>query len=365
MASVFQDTEIWKPINDLSNYECSNYGNIRNKNKIILKSQLRSGYQRLTLYNNNKKSYTVHRLVAQTFISNPENKPLVNHIDGNPLNNHISNLEWCSHQYNVQHAHNNKLCENRKMRAVLQFTLNEKFIKEYKSLIYASTQTNTNKVSIGRVCMGERKTAGGFKWKYKIDENNYIEDINNKDIWKKIEKYDNYKISIDGRVYNTKKKRLSNISLASKREYLAVSLNKNNMCKRFAIHTLVAKAFISNPKNLPFVNHKDGNKLNNHAFNLEWITQKGNAQHAHDIGLNSSKKAVIQLDKEENEIRRFDSIKEAELYFGCYRSSTIGKVCNGKGLQSCGYRWKYVDNNKITVDKNTNKKRELKTKACA
>lgn len=69
----------------------------------------RDGYHWVGLKGSNKKMCKVHRLVAQTFIDNPNNLPVVNHIDGNKLNNHVSNLEWCTHQDNTKHAHANGL----------------------------------------------------------------------------------------------------------------------------------------------------------------------------------------------------------------------------------------------------------------
>ena len=69
------------------------------------------------------------------------------------------------------------------------------------------------------------------------------------------------------------------------RNYLQVSLSKNNKIKIINIHRLVAKAFIPNPNNFPQVNHKDGNKMNNNANNLEWCTCSQNIQHAYNNGL--------------------------------------------------------------------------------
>jgi len=69
-----------------------------------------SGYLRNTLTHKGKKfTVTVHRLVADEYISNPQNKPEINHIDGNKLNNDTSNLEWCTHKENKQHASANDL----------------------------------------------------------------------------------------------------------------------------------------------------------------------------------------------------------------------------------------------------------------
>lgn len=73
----------------------------------ILKPQLRGkGYESVGLMKKGKQTWvSVHRLVAKTFIENPNNKPQVNHIDGNKLNNHFSNLEWTTCQENIQHSY--------------------------------------------------------------------------------------------------------------------------------------------------------------------------------------------------------------------------------------------------------------------
>ena len=89
------------------NYKISRYSKVINKlsNKKIKPHLDKYGYLRINLYNNgiNKKVY-IHRLVALTFIPNPDNKPQVNHIDGNKQNNNISNLEWCTISENAKHA---------------------------------------------------------------------------------------------------------------------------------------------------------------------------------------------------------------------------------------------------------------------
>lgn len=92
-------------------------------NKFLKFSYDQQGYQRVGLFIGNYKSKTikVHRLVAETFIKNPDNKKDVNHIDGNKLNNDISNLEWCTRSENIRHAFKNGLSfisENQRSRFI-------------------------------------------------------------------------------------------------------------------------------------------------------------------------------------------------------------------------------------------------------
>lgn len=118
--------EIWKDIGEYAGlYQVSSIGRVKalareitNKNgelqrypEKILKPDVNSRgitpYYRVTLCKNHQtKKYSVHRLVAEAFIDNPENKPFINHIDNNGINNVVCNLEWCTHSENMIHAQN-------------------------------------------------------------------------------------------------------------------------------------------------------------------------------------------------------------------------------------------------------------------
>ncbi len=111
------EKEIWKPLTDYSGYEISSYGRMKGKSGIILKlSILKTGYYSVVISpdgrNGKQKCLKIHREVAKAFIPNPNNFPIINHKDGNKLNNHISNLEWCTAKYNIQHAYKNGLIKN-------------------------------------------------------------------------------------------------------------------------------------------------------------------------------------------------------------------------------------------------------------
>ena len=98
--------EVWRTIVDFPEYEVSSFGNIRRIGTTVkLKFYTQKGYSKIELYHNGKGyKQRVHRLVAKTFIPNPENKPQVNHIDFNLKNNSIDNLEWVTNLENVSHA---------------------------------------------------------------------------------------------------------------------------------------------------------------------------------------------------------------------------------------------------------------------
>jgi len=103
----------WKRIKNYPNYEVSNCGLIMNSRGWILKSRINNGYSIIGLYKNGKvKTFKIHRLVADAFIPNPENKPMVDHIDRCKTYNHVSNLRWATRSENGQNTGvscNNKL----------------------------------------------------------------------------------------------------------------------------------------------------------------------------------------------------------------------------------------------------------------
>lgn len=187
-------TEEWRGIEGYENlYQVSNLGRVRSvdryvktksnskcfrKGKILKQSEDNDGYKRLNLSKNGKpKLYLVHRLVAMTFLQNPHNYPFVNHKDENPSNNEVSNLEWCTNEYNINYGTARERMSNSKKgiyinrpdlsKKVLQYTLNGDLVNEYPSTQEAQRQTGIKYQNILRCCNGKRKSAGGFKWRYK------------------------------------------------------------------------------------------------------------------------------------------------------------------------------------------------------
>lgn len=130
--------------------------------------------------------------------------------------------------------------------------------------------------------------------------------------------------------------------------YCRVTLNAGNISKHFAVHRLVALAFIPNPSNLPEINHKDEDTRNNHVDNLEWCSRKYNAnfgtlpQREKSWSTNhpSKSKPVIQLSVNGDFIAEFPSINEAVRQTSVSERG-IGRCCMGKAATSGGYKWKY------------------------
>ena len=160
--------EYWKPVVGYEGlYMVSNCGRVKSikfgKERILKPVTNSSGYLLVGLYKNNiEKKYSVHRLVAEAFLDNPDNLPQVNHRDENKLNNNVDNLEWCTNEYNINYGTRTE----RYSKPVLQYTLDGEFVGEWPSARECG-RNGFNQGSVSACCRGELKTHKGFIWKYK------------------------------------------------------------------------------------------------------------------------------------------------------------------------------------------------------
>ena len=158
--------------------------------------------------------------------------------------------------------------------------------------------------------------------------------------YKILKDYPKYKIYSNGQVWSQFKQGWMQPALNT---YFFVTLvNWEGKSKKEMIHRLVAKAFLPNPDNLPVVHHKDENKLNNDVSNLEWTTYSQNSLYSSH---NGHTKALIMCDKKTHqEIKRFESRKEALQFLGCpYEGGHFTKVFKGQRKSYKGYWWKPAD----------------------
>ncbi len=162
--------EEWKTIAEASNYEVSNFGNIRNiTTKKILKGRIsKSGYYQVSIKIDVNQKFCnryIHRLVAIYWIDNPNNKREVNHKDGNKLNNNINNLEWITPSENQKRRHKIGITKTSN-RKVGKFTKQGELVVEYESIIAAALAERHPRVSIDNVLQGKNHTLCGYVWKY-------------------------------------------------------------------------------------------------------------------------------------------------------------------------------------------------------
>lgn len=183
----------------------------------------------------------------------------------------------------------------------------------------------------------------------------------NKEIWKDVPGYEGlYQVSNLGRVKSVDRTIIKKNGISQHfkskiisvwiSDYIYVWLSKNGKGKTYAIHNLVAKAFLPNAKNELCVNHKDENKHNNNVNNLEWCNYIYNNNYnfkSKKIGekLRNGRlaKKVLQYDLEGNLIKKWPSIQEIERKLG-YKNQCISGCCLGKQKTSYGYRWEYIKN---------------------
>lgn len=275
-----------KPIiinNHQTNYEADEDGKIYN---IITQKELtgtiyNTGYKMVRLTTEEgKKGYGVHRLIAQTFIPNPNNLPIVNHIDGNKQNNCVSNLEWVTQSQNRNHA--------------------------------------INKLQTG-LAKGERN-------KKEIIEDNIF--------WKRYLDT-NYLVSKDGQVYNTKTKILLK-QTPNQSGYIRYTLRINNQNKSKQAHVLVIETWTKENLEGKVVNHIDGNKINNNLENLEVISKSENAMHAIYQLQKIGKPIIEYLD---SDIKEYLSINEAARNKGVSDGAIRYALKNHS--KCCGSYWRY------------------------
>lgn len=267
----------WKPfpIKELEDdYQISDNGQVYSDiaDKILSTKGLRGGYPSIHIKD---KTYKVHQLVAKAFIPNSDPKKIVNHKDGNKLNNNVSNLEWITIGENNKHAIDTGLAK-KTMRKIYQYDLDGNIVAEHPTIRGAGVTTGIDSGSIAKCCKGRQDTAGGYKWGFSQENPNEGEiDITG---FKQTNDFSNYMINNEGIIYSKPYKKIMK-QQTSNDGYKIIQLAEKNKRQTFLVHRLVAMHFIPRIDGKDYVNHKDGNKVNNHVDNLEWVTNSENMYH--------------------------------------------------------------------------------------
>lgn len=161
----------------------------------------------------------------------------------------------------------------------------------------------------------------------------------NKEIWEKFE--ENYAISNLGNIKNLKTKRILKLR-PNYKGYLKTNISVNGKLRTVFPHRLVGQMFIKNPNDLPMVNHKDENKQNNCADNLEWCDNKYNVNYgtAKERRAQKRRKKVYKYSLDNEYIEEYNSVIEASKSIN---GTPVGicRVCNNQRKTYKGYIWKY------------------------
>ena len=266
MKKIFINNEEW-------HYEITEDGHIINTDtKKTLKGTIKQGYRLVQLWNTNIPSLQrVHRLVAQAFLPNPDNFPIVHHKDNDRLNNHVNNLEWVSPAENSRYE--NKTSPN--------------------SLLNMPEE-------------------------------------HDEDIWLPF-RDSRYMISNTGKVKNNQTRKLLK-GILDGDGYIRYSLRLSTGRRHINAHRLVYETFCGNLISNLVINHKNGIKHDNHMDNLEQISIKQNQEHSRDILKNHVGKTVYQYTLDGDFVRSFPSSRASQRETGihtlsCLKDRTL--TCNG------------------------------------
>lgn len=184
--NMSKNTEIWKPVIGYEGlYEVSSLGNVRSlwygKKNMKLRTD-KDGYLMVNFHKDKKQTtHKVHRLVAETFIPNPEGKPQIDHINTDKTDNRAENLKWVTQKENnnnplsKKHISTGKLGKNRgkdhfASKSIIQFTKNNEFVKIWENAQDVAREWGLySGANIISCCRGKLTTAYGFKWGYADD----------------------------------------------------------------------------------------------------------------------------------------------------------------------------------------------------
>lgn len=162
--------EIWRPVKGFELYEVSDQGRMRNvkTGRVFTGTKDAFGYIHVRLIHGDEfKLRKLHRLVAEAFIDNPDNKPIVDHINNDKSDNRAVNLRWCTYSENQRYfIDSGKYTPGSKVRKIAQYDMKGKLVATYGNTFEASAATGIQHFTIYPAAKGMLKTAGGYMWRF-------------------------------------------------------------------------------------------------------------------------------------------------------------------------------------------------------
>lgn len=308
--------ENWLPIKGYEDlYEVSDQGNVRSidrmifqqgrfqryKGSVISPFKNNGGYLCVRISKDNKKkSFTVHRLVAEAFIPNPNNLPQINHKNEDKTCNSVENLEWCDCRYNLMYG---TLPEKRKSRCcqtICMYDKHGRFVRSIRSARDAERELGISHSTILDCCKGKAYSAGGFIWRFKRDTNGEpIKPQTHAKMPREVDQYD---------------------------------LHLNFIASYKSIHA-AAKANGCNAEGVGVCCRTVGKTCGGYYWAFKGAVPK-----------KKSSRKVIKYDLQMNFVEEFDSLTDACNSIGGNSKRAGMKQCiYGKNKQAYGYIWKYAD----------------------
>ena len=322
-AYISQEGEVWKSIN--ADYEGSSLANVRNihSQQLLTPQECSEGYAYITM-----KKYGTHKrsiLIAKLFLTNPDNKPTVDHINRVRMDDRVENLSWATY---AEQRHNQKGREKGKWGIITTTKIKRISIEDETDIViynnihdvisfvidnnlYDVNQENIHNKIRKRFYSHMTKPCFGYMWEYLKAENYEGEE------WKLFRSIFptaiNNHCSNYGRIKNEAGHILQGFNNHGYRlTYIGEGWKDSD---RIHVHILVALLFVEKPDDYEDdfkVNHLDGDKQNDIAENLEWCTHTANIQHAHDTGLYTKNKIRVYNIATKEETFYFNSKIAAE-----------------------------------------------------
>ena len=326
--------------------EVSSHGRFRNRFGCISFGSLKpSGYLKVSIDGND---FLVHRLVAFAFLGPPpaENRWMVNHRDNNPSNNRLENLEYVSRSQNMLHSFRNP-SRGTSSKPVMWRTMGSQSWNMCSSGTVASQQLGVSQTSVSKCCQ-QKGSINGFELRFVSDGDRTIHP---QEEWRPMLDTRSGEI-VPGRMVSSLGRVRGKNGCVSK-GYLArtgyfttyISGISGFKSRNERVHRLVASAFLQ-PPDSPLrvqVNHRDGNKENNAAQNLEYVSASENVAHYYAVGdrkgTSAGRPVESRLYGSGNDWHPHPSILAAAQMLGVCRSG-ISACINGRSRRSGAYEFR-------------------------